>query len=199
MTRRVEIVRKGIHAVFAAFPLAAYPLALDRPAETRLGLAAAAVLVLGADLARIRVAPLGALVTRLLGPLLRPRETTRLLGSTVFFVALAGSFLLLPPPLALAAMLFLVAGDAAAAVVGRTLGRVHLRGGRTLEGTLACLAACLLLVPVLLRLAPGTEPATLLVGAVAATGGEYLAHGEVDNIAMPLAAGVAMTLVEALA
>jgi glycerol-3-phosphate acyltransferase PlsY len=198
MTRRVELVRKTIHAAFAIFPLAAYPLALEWPRETRLGLAAGAGVVLAADVARIRVPALGRLANRLLGPLLRPREATRLLGSTLFLAALAASFLLLSPPLALAAMLFLVAGDAAAAVVGRGIGRIHLRGGRTLEGTLACLVACTLLVPILLRLAPGPDATTLLVGAAAATGGEYLAHGEVDNLAMPLAAGFAMTLFEAL-
>jgi glycerol-3-phosphate acyltransferase PlsY len=198
VSRRVELLRKLIHGAFALFPLAAYPAALERPGETRLALALGAGLVLVADLVRIRVAPVGNLVTRLLGPLLRPREATRLLGSTVFLVALAGTFLLLPPALALAAMLFLVVGDAAAAVIGRSFGRVALRGGRTLEGTLACLGACALLVPVLLRIAPDLDAATLLVGAVAATGGEYLAHGEIDNLAMPFAAGLAMTLVEAL-
>lgn len=198
MDSRAELVRKLIHGAFALFPLVAYPCVLAWPRETRVLLVAGAVLVLLIDGLRLRTRWLGDLVRRVLGPLLRPREATRLLGSTFFFLALAGSFLFLTPGLALAAMLFLVVGDAAAAVVGRSVGRVSLRGGRTLEGTAACLAACLLLVPILLKINPGVPAITLLVGAVAATGGEFLAHGEVDNLAMPLASGGAMTLIEFL-
>jgi glycerol-3-phosphate acyltransferase PlsY len=90
-------------------------------------------------------------------------------------------------------MAFLILGDAAAAIVGRAVGRVRIFG-KSLEGSLACFAACLLVAWVY----PG-DPFTwrmMLGGALAATLFELFPIPLDDNMRISLSAGFAMTLLQ---
>ena len=104
---------------------------------------------------------------------------------------LFGTFLVLllyPRAIACAALFFLGLGDTAAELVGRTFGRVKIFAGKTLEGTLACVAACfgvgVLLLPWPLA----------LVGAVAAAAFELFSPGQTDNFLIGVGSGGAVWL-----
>jgi uncharacterized protein (TIGR00297 family) len=108
------------------------------------------------------------------------------------------------PYLAVAAMMALTWGDAAASLVGRRWGRRRYTVGgqtRSLEGSLA-LAGCTLLAvtPVLLWLAPAYDlPRALavaaLVGIIAALLEPAAPRGQ-DNLSVPVGAGVALWLLD---
>lgn len=91
-----------------------------------------------------------------------------------------------------AAVLCLAFGDAAAALVGKSFGLTHFefRGKRkTLEGSLACFAACAAGV-----LACGFPPTAAVAAAAAATALELAAPPPDDNFWIPLAAAGVLTL-----
>jgi dolichol kinase len=94
--------------------------------------------------------------------------------------------LIFPKSIAWVALVYLAFGDVAAYAIGSTLGRVRLRAGKTLEGTLGCLAICFAAGCLFVdwRLA--------LAGAAAAATAELLSSGWVDNLTIPVAAGVVM-------
>ena len=92
-----------------------------------------------------------------------------------------------------AGVLCLAFGDAAAALVGKTLGRriFEFRGKRkSFEGSAACFAACAVCV-----LAVGYGPGGALAAALAATALELAAPPPDDNFWLPLAAAAVLTVV----
>ena len=95
---------------------------------------------------RLRNPALGELFNKCFGSMLRADEATKLTGATY---VLGGSFLcsliaLQGAVAAAAAFLSLslfILGDAAAALVGKAIGRIRI-GDKTLEGALGCFALC---------------------------------------------------------
>lgn len=91
-------------------------------------------------------------------------------------------------------IVILTLADPAAAVVGIRWGRHHLArwaGGKTLEGSLACLVTSLVVSVTLLALAGYQAPTTVVVAlalAVAVTAAEALGSGGSDNLLIPAAA-----------
>jgi dolichol kinase len=86
-------------------------------------------------------------------------------------------------------------GDAAAALVGKAFGRTKLFGGqKSLEGSLACFAACFALA-----IGVGVRPGAALASASAATAVELLPTTGFfnDNLWMPLAAAAVLRLMGA--
>jgi dolichol kinase len=90
-----------------------------------------------------------------------------------------------------------VFGDPVAEMIGVRWGRVPLMG-KTLEGTLGGLAACLLASAPLAATSLGPAPLVLAAGAVAAALFELIPLPMDDNFTIPLGAGAVMTLVQAL-
>lgn len=194
MELKHEAARKSIHLALLVLPVLAWIFASREPRLVGLVLGGLALATFVFDFARRRPGPVNDWTNESVGSLLRPHERRRLLGSTLYFAALALSFLLFPRTIALAAMAFLVIGDAAAALVGRAFGRRLLRPGKTLEGTLACLIGCLVVTLVVPSLDPAVKTTGLLLGAAAATLGELASSGEHDNLVMPLLSGAVMLL-----
>ncbi|MBI5597569.1 MAG: hypothetical protein HY928_15875 [Elusimicrobia bacterium] len=90
------------------------------------------------------------------------------------------------------ALLMLAFGDAAAALVGKSLGRhvFEFRGKRkSLEGSAACLAAC-----AACALAAGFPPGAALASGLAATAVELAAPWPDDNFWLPLAAAAVLSV-----
>ena len=137
----------------------------------------------------------------LFGRTAHPHEAFRVNSATWYcsalvLLALSGASV----PVA-AALVTLGFGDPMAAIIGRRFGRVTIANGRTLEGTLAFIAAGgLATLLALLALHPGLGVGTAaLVSLGAATLGaisELLTRRIDDNLAIPLAAwcGAAATL-----
>ncbi|MGH7718734.1 MAG: hypothetical protein ACREON_07820 [Gemmatimonadaceae bacterium] len=137
------MARKAIHLLSVAIPLL-YAGGLPRRALLVV-LSVASVVALTVEVGRARHARTRELFHRATGPMLRPHEHTRWCGATWLALSFLGSVALYPPDVAIAAMWGVAVGDAAAALVGRALGRHPIgHSGKTLEGTVACFSAVLL-------------------------------------------------------
>jgi dolichol kinase len=89
---------------------------------------------------------------------------------------------------AIAALGFLVLGDAAAAIVGKRFGK-PLYWGKSPHGSVACFGICLAVgIPLL------GSPGLALIGALAATLAEALPSPLDDNLRVPIFSGIAMQL-----
>ncbi|MFI5348826.1 MAG: diacylglycerol/polyprenol kinase family protein [Elusimicrobiota bacterium] len=94
------------------------------------------------------------------------------------------------PVIAGAAIGSLAFGDAAAALIGKSYGRTKILGGqKSLEGSLACFAACFAVAS-----GAGVRPGVALVSALAASAVELLPTTGFfnDNLWMPVAAAVVL-------
>ena len=124
----------------------------------------------------------------------KEKERARLSSTTLFLASCLITILVFSKPIAIAAILMLVFGDPVAEMIGTRWGRTPLLG-KSLEGTLAGLAACLLVGPLALLAGPGLTPIALAAGALAATLAELLPWPVDDNLVIAIAAGAVMTAV----
>ncbi|GLC24562.1 phosphatidate cytidylyltransferase [Roseisolibacter agri] len=188
VTLRHEVARKAIHLASAVVP-AAYAAGLRRDVLAAL-LGGALVVALGVEVARHRVPSVRAPFERAVGDLLRPHERARWSGATWMLVAYVLALALFPRAVAVAAMLAVALGDAAAAVIGRWAGARRVTptagaAGKTWAGTIACAVATVLGALLVARLAPGAA----LACAVAAALAERPRGPFDDNVRVALAAG----------
>jgi dolichol kinase len=182
-----ELHRKAIHLSSLVIPIGYYLIPNEE--LSRRALLVAALIAIVIEAVRFNEPRIGRLTMRLAGALLRESERTGLFGSTYLILGsllCAHSF---DKPVVVAAILFVILGDAAAALVGRAYGRVQVFG-KTLEGSLACLAVCV----VVGLLVPGIPVKAAAAGAVTATVFELLPIPLDDNMRIPLAAGFAMRM-----
>jgi len=183
---RHEVWRKLVHLSTVVLPAwiywAPWPWTWRGPLLAFIG-------VLGVDAARLALPEIGRRFEARLGPYLRDHEA----HGVVAVHALTGAAVLLavlaPPAIAATALLYLVVGDAAAALVGGRFGR-HRLGRKSLEGSLACFACCLAVGAALL---PG-RGAAVLGGALVATLVEALPWPIDDNWSVPLLGAAALVL-----
>ena len=125
----------------------------------------------------------------------KDKEIARISTTTLFLIASALTILVFPPGVAIASVLFLTVGDPVAEIVGVSYGRLKILRGKTLEGTLAGAAACLLAgAPLLLVDRLGLDLPTLAIGAAAAAITELLPFPIDDNFTVPLGASLAMLI-----
>lgn len=168
-----------------------------------------AVLALICEVARQRIEPVHRVVLGFFRPLMRPEELPPLgsplvlNGATCMILSAALCAFLYDEPIAAAALIMLILGDSAAALVGRRFGRHPLPGSKkSWEGSgafilVAVLASLPLSLPDLM-VSMGHFPLSPLqigVGALVATAAEALPLPLNDNIRVPVLAGVAMTFV----
>ncbi len=118
---------------------------------------------------------------------MRHHESRDFTGGTYILSGALFSVILFPKPVAIAVLGFTIFGDIAAALLGRRYGRVKL-GAKSLEGSLACLGACLLVALVVPHLSFGIGAA----GALVATVIEATSLPVDDNLSVPLLSGTAM-------
>ena len=125
----------------------------------------------------------------------KDKEIARISTTTLFLIASALTILVFPPGVAIASVLFLTVGDPVAEIVGVSYGRLKILRGKTLEGTLAGAAACLLAgAPLLLVDRLGLDLPTLAIGAAAAAITELQPFPVDDNFTVPLGASLAMLI-----
>jgi dolichol kinase len=150
--------------------------------------------------------------------LLREREVSMLTGSTYLFIAASIVFVLCDKFIAATALAFVVVGDPVAGMVGerwakprvsseernfsqasRSPRNLRFRGvrGKSLEGSSACFAACLV-VGVVLAAVIHVALWVVVVGAICATVMESLSLPVNDNLSIPLVAAGVMSLVYAI-
>ncbi len=151
-----------------------------------------AITMIGIEIARIHTARGRRIYQRFLGSVTRPSEERRPTGATYVFIGAFLAAVLFAPPVAILSMLFMSVGDSAAAFVGQRYGRIPI-GNKSLEGTLACFFACLLLT-----LPAGLSLPIAAAGAVTAALTELVPRPFLnDNLAIPVFSGAVMTLLMA--
>ncbi|MBD3241832.1 MAG: hypothetical protein GF331_14685 [Chitinivibrionales bacterium] len=208
---REEINRKLLHILSGSLiPLGIFYLPRLPGVDWRLpagilgGMLAFSVAV---EFARFHVPAVQRLFYAVAGSALRAEEDRRLTGATYIY---ASSFLCAVVfaqrlDIACMALSVFVLGDAAAAVVGQAFGRIRI-GKKSLEGTLACFATCMLLfyavfpfVPGLMKPWGGLMPLLVAMAASATTAVLELFPVRItqsltinDNLVVPLATGGVM-------
>lgn len=184
---RREGYRKLIHVASVAVPAAVWLLPWGVSAAL-LGLGVAVALGVEWSRARSRWARYHFL--RRTRTLLRAHERRGLAGATWMAVAYLAALLLFPLPVAVAAMLYIGLGDAAAALVGRRYGRHRARWGKSWEG-FAAGAAVNLAVGLAM---PGIGAPAALAGGLAASALEFLPLPLDDNLRVVLGGGAVLWL-----
>ena len=124
------------------------------------------------------------------GFMLRPREHKSFSGATTILFAALLVYLFYDLSIAAAAMVIIVVGDTAAAIVGRSIGKIKLINSKSLEGSLAfILFALIALTPI-----RGLNFPLGLIGVVVGSIIEILPIPIDDNITVPIIAGAVMQL-----
>jgi dolichol kinase len=182
---RHELQRKSFHLAMIVVPAAVYFL---RPTPALLGLIIATFVTVAVDLMRLGDHRLRRFFLQLFRPLIRRHEEEHLLGSTHYMIAALLSVVVFDHEIAVAALMFLVLGDAAAAIVGKRFGK-PLYWGKSPQGSIACFVVCLALAWPLLQ---SLELA--VIGALAATVAEAMPSPLDDNMRVPIFSGIAMQI-----
>ena len=166
--RKEEINRKVLHAVTGSIvpalilylPLYAtrfswLPYWLTPTLYPPVLAAAASVLFTSVEIMRVRIAALQRLFYRVSGAALRPEESKRMTGATYICYATLGCSLLFMdhPQVSFIVLCAFIWGDAAAALVGQSVGRTRI-GAKTLEGSLGCFVLCMALFLLVFPLVP---------------------------------------------
>jgi len=187
-----HIGRKLYH-VLGGLGLLAVWFALGRPRAFYVYAAILATVLLF-DVARFLVPRFNVWAMANLQGFLRPGEARKLNGTPPYIVGVALTLLLFPEPAAVAAILFLVAGDVSATAVGERWGR-HKVGAKSLEGTAAFFCAACLAGFAVRALLHGPPAGTVIAGAWCAALVElFLPRFANDNLVIPLVAAFAMTI-----
>jgi dolichol kinase len=178
--------RKVFHA-FNATAVAVAVVILDPSDALLLGaLGGIAVVLLLADLFRLRNDQANRLFFRTFAALASPREARGIASSTWYAIGLVAAFALFSREIGVSSVLVLGLADPVAGYVGRRFGRRPLLGG-TLEGTLT-----FLVVAAVILIARHPAPVALLAAAVSALA-ERRSWPLDDNLAVPVACGAALT------
>ena len=185
---RNELYRKSIHLCALSMPVGFYLFSKS----TAIPVISAALLVtIYIDMSRIYKLPGGKFLNGLISPVLREHEQNTFSGA--FYILLSGllAVIFLEVPLAASVMGFVILGDIVAALVGRRWGRIGLPGtNKTLEGSIGCLAICILVAVI----APGLPLRAGIPGAITAAIAEAYCGKIDDNLAMVIASGAVMVL-----
>jgi len=178
--------RKVFHA-FNATAVAVAVVTLEPSDALLLGaLGGIAVVLLIADLFRLRNDQANRLFFRTFAALASPREARGIASSTWYAIGLLAAFALFSREIGVSSVLVLGLADPLAGYVGRRFGRRPLLGG-TLEGTLT-----FVVVAAVILMARHPAPVALLAAALSALA-ERRSWPLDDNLAVPLTCGAALT------
>ncbi len=181
--------RKLIHLSSSGIPLIIFIL----PPDFGLGVVAALlVMAITVDVVRLRIPAVQQFFENFFGQAMRPHEANELTGSTFLCLSALVCIVLFPLQIAVTALFFLTIGDTAAALVGQKWGKTVLVPGKTLEGTMACLVTCTIVVVIM----PGVPLIAGLAGAFTATIVELFGTETIDdNFGIPVLSAVVIWIV----
>ena len=127
----------------------------------------------------------------------KTKERKKLTGSTCLLLATTLVFLLFQKEVAILALLFLAAGDPAAATVGERFGKRKFYD-KSLEGCLAFIVVCTGVAAIAVGFGLGLSIPVVAVGLACATVAELLPVRFDDNFTIPLISGAGMTIAIAI-
>ena len=156
-------------------------------------MAVLALISLGLDLVRFRMAGLNRLFLRWLAPLLKHDEDHKITGASYMLAAALIAFLIFDRQVAVLALLFLALGDPAAALVGSRMPGPRLLG-KSPGGTVAFAGVSMLVVLALSLSGRVDDHWGMLVGGLVAALVELAPLPLDDNLTIPLASGATMQL-----
>jgi glycerol-3-phosphate acyltransferase PlsY len=185
-----ELKRKGVHFLGLSIPIGYYFIPKN---ISLLILIPITLISITVDIIRLRKLPGVNTLYLILGPILRRRERFNFTGSTYILFGSVMSILFFNKRIAIAAISFIILGDIASALIGKTFGRIRLGRKKTLEGSLAFLLVCCL-VALVVHFISGFPLWIGLVGALVATLVENLTLLVDDNVTVPLLSGLVMQL-----
>jgi dolichol kinase len=192
-----HIGRKLYH-LFGGLGLLSLYFLLGRPIALLL-YALLFLLVLTVDLIRLRVPAFNDFVMTRFSSFIRASEARKLTGTPPYVLGIGLTLLLYRTEIAVAAICFLAFGDVAATAVGERYGRTKIAGEKSLEGTVAFVAAAVL-AGILMHFAGFPLAYGLVVtGALAAAGVELLPLPVNDNLVIPVVSGGVMELISRIA
>jgi dolichol kinase len=191
-----EFKRKAIHLFALCIPMGYFFLPKTPSLLILFPFVLGAIMI---DIIRLRKFPLHGFLSRLLDPILREHESKDFAGSSYILSASFFTILLFDKSAAVAAISFIILGDIAAALVGRSFGKTKIKFSlaknktdrncwKSLEGSLSCLCMCLVVALVV----PHLPLWVGMVGALVATGVEGVTFPVNDNFSVPLISGLTM-------
>jgi dolichol kinase len=184
---RTEFLRKGLHLLIAFVP----SLAAISIEYTVILLSLGVVFYAACEALRLRGVPVP-LVSRVTSMAARQRDAGKfVLGPVTLGLGALLALLLYPNPAASIAIYALAFGDGLSSLVGKTFGtiRLPLTGGKSLEGSLTCMAAVFLS-----SLAITGNPLRSFPIAIVATIVEAAPTKDMDNLILPALTGAAAML-----
>lgn len=191
-----EAKRKALHLLALVVPLLMW--ILGKPVSLAL-LVPSALLGVGADVWRAYSPRFNDVIRRLFGPLMRGSELppvgqgVRVNGATCVLVGATLTTWIFPLRIAVPVFAMFMIADAAAALVGRSVGRLHWPGSsRTVEGTAAFIVAGLGVMACF----PSHSPLVAGAAVLTAAATEAAPLRVNDNVRVPLAAGAVVALLE---
>ncbi|UCE25857.1 MAG: phosphatidate cytidylyltransferase [Candidatus Zixiibacteriota bacterium] len=188
-----EIFRKATHTCALVIPGGYYFLRLSRGEMLAIMIPITIAMIL-IDVSRLRQWRFWTSFARKIGgAIIRQHEIEGdFTGASYILISVCLTVALFEKPIAIAALVFIIVGDTLAALVGRPYGRHRFFRGKSVEGSLACLAGTFLVSMIL----PGISLWVGAVGAVIATVVEAFSFNVDDNISVPLLSGLSMTLTD---
>jgi|YelNatPaOPRAMG01_1025707.scaffolds.fasta_scaffold00049_90 glycerol-3-phosphate acyltransferase PlsY len=179
--------RFGLRPAAMAFPAAEQWLG----SRTGVGLVTAVTLAaLAGDALRLARRSVASAAWSRIRVILKDKEAYRFSSISLFLLACTITLVVFPLPIAWLALLYLIFGDMCGKFFGLQYGR-HPFFHKTVEGTLACFAACTI-VSFWVAPAVGVPFAVAVAGAFGATAAEALPLGVDDNLSMSLVSGATM-------
>lgn len=151
--------------------------------------------VLAVDITRLRVPAFNQLIQTRFSSFIRKNEANKITGTAPYVLGIALTLLLYRTDIATAAVCFLAFGDVAATTVGERYGRTKISGEKSLEGTLAFVAAAVLSGVLLNFAGIHLMHGLILAGAIVAAGVELLPLPVNDNLVIPVVSGGVMELI----
>jgi len=188
-----EIARKVTHLGSTIIPIVYYFFNVPKH-HMILVLAITSIFVVLIDLVRNRITWIEMIFKKILNGMLRRHELDgKLTGASWVVIGAFITITIFPREIAILALFYMTLGDTAAALVGMQIGRIRI-WEKTLEGTLAGLAVCLLVGWFFKDVSWGVS----VGGAVTAMLVELLPIEIDDNVRVPVAAGLIMVMLSGL-
>ncbi len=187
-----ETLRKSIHLASLVIPLGyRFVLSYNRKLMFYL-MFGAFVLLLAIEFYRFWQKSFRKTFWWIFGMMLRRHELRDFTGATYLLFSALVCVAFFEPEVVFFALSFLSIGDTFAALVGINFGKRRIGNSRkTLEGSLACFAACFVYA-----LAFRLHPVIAFTGALAATLAELSCLPVDDNVEVPIVSALAMTVIK---
>ncbi len=187
-----ESLRKIIHLAFLIIPFSYHYLFSNRKTFLFF-LVPLTMLSLIIDISRLKHPTIKRIFNDLVGILLRKHELNDFTGATYMMISSVFCVALFPADIAFISLAFLAIGDTLAAVIGVRFGKRKIpKTDKSVEGTLACFIGTFLFAIFFIN------SIIALTGALVASIAEVSKISIDDNIKIPIASGIMMSVVKLL-